>query len=641
MVAINLPDGSVKEFSAPVTGAELASDIGAGLAKAAVAVIINGELKDLTTTITSDATVSIITTKDDEGIEILRHTCAHVMAQAVQELFTDTQVTIGPSIENGFYYDFAREESFSTEDFAAIEKRMAEIVDANIPLVREEWDRDEAIKFFLDKGEKYKAEIIGDLPEGEKISLYKQDDFADLCRGPHLPSTGKLGKAFKLMKVAGAYWRGNSDNEMLQRIYGTCWADKKQLKAHLTMLEEAEKRDHRKLGKEMDLFHFEDVAPGAVFWHPRGWKLFQGLISYMRNVQEKADYTEINTPEIMDRTLWETSGHWHNYRENMFTTQTKDERVFAIKPMNCPGGVMYYKQGITSYKDLPRRVGEFGKVQRYEPSGALHGLMRLRSFTQDDAHIFCTPEQIREECIKVVKLIHMVYKDFGFDEVKIKLSTRPEKRIGSDEIWDKLENSLRDALDHMGCEYSIDIGGGAFYGPKLDFFLKDKIGREWQCGTNQIDMNLPERFDINYVDANGERQRPIMFHRVLFGSLERFTGILIESTAGHFPFWLSPLQVVVATINSSCDDYAEKVVESLKKVGLRAELDIRNEKINYKIREHSHSKIPVIMVIGDREAEENTVAIRRLGGKTQEILALDIAIDTLCKDAVIPSSIDK
>ena len=638
MVAITLPDGSVRQFPGPVTGAQVAADIGPGLAKAALAIRIDGVLKDLTTTITTDTNLSIVTAKDGaEALELLRHDAAHVMAEAVKELYPETQVTIGPSIENGFYYDFARATPFTPDDLVKIEERMAEIVDRNEAISREEWNRDDAVKFFVDQGEKYKAELIAAIPAGQPISLYRQGNFIDLCRGPHLPSTGKLGKAFKLMKVAGAYWRGDSKNEMLQRIYGTAWFDKKELDAYLHMLEEAEKRDHRRLGREMNLFHFQEEAPGAVFWHPKGWRLFQSLIAYMRQRQDQAGYVEINTPDIMDRSLWETSGHWATFRDAMFTTTTEDDRVYCIKPMNCPGGIQVFKQGIKSYRELPLRMAEFGKVHRYEPSGSLHGLMRVRSFTQDDAHIFCTPEQLQQECRTVVALIMDIYKDFGFENVRIKFSDRPEKRIGSDEVWDFLESSLKGALEEMGHDYTLNPGEGAFYGPKLEFVLRDAIGRDWQCGTLQVDMNLTERFDVTYVGEDGQKHRPVMLHRALFGSLERFTGILTEHYAGKYPLWLAPVQVVVASIVSEVNDYAEEVVAALRKAGLRVEADLRNEKINYKVREHSLAKVPVILAIGKREAENRQAAMRRLGSNGQEILAIDDLIATLVSEAASPA----
>ena len=635
MVSIKLPDSSVLSFDGATDGAQIAAKIGAGLAKAALAIKVNGKLQDLATPIASDADIDIITAKSPEGLDIIRHTCSHVMAQAVQELYPETQVTIGPAIENGFYYDFAREKPFTLADLEAIEKRMAEIVDRDEPIVREEKSREDAIAFFKNKGEKYKVELIEDLPADAVISFYRQGDFIDLCRGPHLPSTGKVGKAFKLMKVAGAYWRGDSSREQLQRIYGTAWADKKALDAYLVQLEEAEKRDHRKLGREMDLFHFEDVAPGDIFWHPHGWTLFQTLINYLRKRQNDVGYVEINTPQIMDRVLWETSGHWDWYRENMFTT-TIEDRVFCVKPMNCPGGILVFKQGIKSYRDLPQYIAEFGRVHRYEASGALHGLFRVRAFTQDDAHIFCTPEQLEDECQKVVRLMLDIYDAFGLKDVSIKLSTRPAERIGADELWDKTETALAQALTDMGYKYTLNPGDGAFYGPKLDFKVKDAIGREWQLGTLQVDMNLPERFDVSYIGEDGEKHRPIMLHRALFGSLERFTGIMIEHYAGKFPFWLAPVQAVVATITDDGDEYAAEVVKALKKAGIRAEIDLRNEKISYKIREHSLKKVPVVLVIGKKEAADKTVTIRRLGQEKQETLALGDVVAKLTAEAAWP-----
>lgn len=635
MVSIKLPDSSALSFDGQTSGAEIAAKIGPGLAKVALAVKVNGKLQDLATPITTDADIDIITAKSPEGLDIIRHTCSHVMAQAVQELYPETQVTIGPAIENGFYYDFARETPFTPADLEAIEKKMAEIVDRDEPIVREEKPRGEAIAFFKEKGEKYKVELIEDLPEDAVISFYRQGGFIDLCRGPHLPSTGKVGKAFKLMKVAGAYWRGDSSREQLQRIYGTAWADKKALDAYLLQLEEAEKRDHRKLGREMDLFHFEDVAPGDIFWHPHGWTLFQTLINYLRKRQNDVGYVEINTPQIMDRVLWETSGHWDWYRENMFTTEIED-RVYCVKPMNCPGGILVFKQGIKSYRDLPQYIAEFGRVHRYEASGAIHGLFRVRAFTQDDAHIFCTPEQLEDECQKVVRLMLDIYDAFGLKDVNIKLSTRPAERIGADELWDKTETALAQALTDMGYEYTLNPGDGAFYGPKLDFKVKDAIGREWQLGTLQVDMNLPERFDVSYIGEDGEKHRPIMLHRALFGSLERFTGIMIEHYAGKFPFWLAPLQVVVATITDEGNAYAREVLAALKKAGIRAEIDLRNEKISYKIREHSLKKVPVMLVIGKKEAADHTVTIRRLGQEKQETLALDDVIAKLKTEAAWP-----
>ena len=640
MVAIKLPDGSMLEMESGVNGFDIANKISSGLAKAALAITVNGKTQDLSTPITTDATVTIITGKDKEGLEILRHSCSHVMAQAVKELWKDVQVTIGPAIENGFYYDFARKEPFTTEDFAKIEAKMHEIVKRDEKLERIVMPRNEAIKFFKDKGEHYKAEIIEDLPEDETISLYRQGDFTDLCRGPHVPSTGKIGDAFKLMKVAGAYWRGDATKEMLQRIYATAWASKKDLDEYLKMMEEAAKRDHRKLGKEMDLFHFEpEYAPGAVFWHDKGYKIYRKLIEYMRRRQENNGYIEICTPRVMDRCLWETSGHWDKYGAHNYSGQTEDKKWFCIKPMNCPGGLLVYKQGIKSYRDLPLRVAEFGKVNRYEASGALMGLMRVREFTQDDAHIFCTPEQMEAECITTLKLILDIYKDFGFKDVKIYLSTRPDSiyRIGSDEIWDLCENALAHALESHGYAYEINPGEGAFYGPKLEFILKDAIGREWQCGTIQVDMNLPQRFDISYIGEDGEKHQPVMLHRALFGSIERFLGILIENHAGKLPLWLSPEQVVVCPITSDMDDYAEEVTKLLKANGLYAKSDLRNEKISYKVREHSVAKIPVIAVVGAKEKEDRTVTVRRIGSDKQEIVKLDDFIKALVEEAKMPS----
>ena len=637
MVAIKLPDGSVMEMESGVSGFDVAEKISAGLAKAALAVKVNGKLTDLSTPITTDATVTIITGRDKEGLEILRHSCSHIMAEAVKELWPDVQVTIGPAIENGFYYDFSRKEPFTTEDFEKIEARMHEIVKRDEKVERKVLPRNEAIKFFKDLGEHYKAEIIEDLPESEVISLYSQGNFTDLCRGPHVPSTGKVGDAFKLMKVAGAYWRGDSTKEMLQRIYATAWADKKDLKAYLEMLEEAAKRDHRKLGREMDLFHFEpEYAPGAVFWHDKGYRVYRKLIEYMRNRQEHNGYVEISTPRVMDRCLWETSGHWEKYGAHNYSGQTEDKKWFCIKPMNCPGGLLVYKQGIKSYRDLPLRMAEFGKVNRYEASGSLMGLMRVREFTQDDAHIFCTPEQMEEECITTLKLILDIYKDFGFNEVKIYLSTRPEKRIGSDEIWDLCEKSLANALTSHGYAFEINEGEGAFYGPKLEFILRDAIGREWQCGTIQVDMNLPQRFDISYIGEDGEKHQPVMLHRALFGSIERFLGILIENHAGRLPLWLSPEQVVVCPIVSEFDGYAEEVAAAMRKAGLLVKTDLRNEKINYKIREHSVAKIPVIAVVGAKEKENRTVTVRRIGSDKQETFALDDLIKSLEEEAKMP-----
>lgn len=640
MVAIKLPDGSIMNMESGVNGFDIAEKISSNLAKAALAITVNGKTQDLSTPITTDATVTIITGKDKEGLQIIRHSCSHVMAQAVKELWPDVQVTIGPAIDNGFYYDFARKEPFTTDDFAKIEAKMHEIVKRNEKLERIVMPRNEAIAYFKNLGEHYKAEIIEDLPEDETISLYRQGGFTDLCRGPHVPSTGKVGDAFKLMKVAGAYWRGDSTKEMLQRIYATAWAGKKDLDEYLKMLEEAEKRDHRKLGKEMDLFHFEpEYAPGAVFWHDKGYKIYRKLIEYMRKRQENNGYIEVATPRIMDRCLWETSGHWDKYGAHNYSGKTEDNKMFCVKPMNCPGGLLVYKQGVKSYRDLPLRMAEFGMVNRYEASGSLMGLMRVREFTQDDAHIFCTPEQMEEECVSTIKLILDIYKDFGFDDVKIYLSTRPDSiyRIGSDEIWDLSEKALANALEHNGYKYEINPGEGAFYGPKLEFILKDAIGREWQCGTVQMDMNLPQRFDISYIGEDGEKHQPVMLHRALFGSIERFLGILIENHAGKLPLWLSPEQVVVCPVTNDFDDYAESAAKALKAAGLYVSTDLRNEKITYKIREHSVAKVPVIAVVGAKEKENGTVTIRRIGSDKQEILKLDDLVKVLSQEAQMPS----
>ncbi|MEM7431161.1 MAG: threonine--tRNA ligase [Pseudomonadota bacterium] len=629
MPNITLPDGSVREFDAAVTGGDVAAGIGEGLARAAVAVRVNGELYDLNRDIDEDANLEIITRDSDDGLELLRHDAAHVLAEAVKELWPDTQVTIGPAIENGFYYDFAREAPFTENDLATIEERMREIVDRDEAVTREVWQRDDAVEFFRGIGEDYKAEIIESIPAGETLTLYKQGEFIDLCRGPHLPSTGKLGKAFKLTHVSGAYWRGDSANAMLQRVYGTAWSTDKQLRQYLHRLEEAEKRDHRRLGRIMDLFHFQEEAPGAVFWHPKGWSLFQNLISYMRDRNTAAGYQEINTPEVVSRSLWEASGHWESFGDNMFTTDTADGRTYAIKPMNCPGHVQVFKQGITSYRELPVRLGEFGKCHRYEPSGALHGMMRVRAFTQDDAHIFCTPEQITDESIAVSQLILDIYRTFGFDDVRIKFADRPEVRVGEDAVWDQAESALLKALEVSGLEYTHNPGEGAFYGPKLEFVLRDAIGRDWQCGTLQVDLNMPGRLGATYIGEDGEKHTPVMLHRAIFGSLERFTGILIEHHAGNLPLWLSPVQARVLTITSDADDYAYQVAAELRAAGLRAEVDSRNEKISYKVREHSVEKIPVLLAVGQREVEEKTIAMRRLGSKKQVVMSLDDALAAL------------
>jgi len=604
------------------------------LADEALAIRVDGALHDLSSKTDNDTDVEFVTRDQPEVLELLRHSAAHILAEAVKELYPETQVTIGPTIENGFYYDFAREQAFSPEDVVAIEARMREIVARDEPVERELWARDEAIRYFESKGEHYKAEIIAGIPSTEPLSVYRQGEFRDLCRGPHLPSTGKLGTAFKLMKVAGAYWRGDHRNPMLQRIYGTAWRDRTELEAYLHQLEEAEKRDHRKLGREMDLFHFQEEASGAVFWHPKGWTLFQSLIGYMRQRQSRAGYVEINTPDIMERSLWERSGHWEKFGENMFTTEAKEDRVFALKPMNCPGGVQVYKQGVKSYRDLPLRMAEFGKVHRFEPSGALHGLMRLRAFTQDDAHIFCTEEQITQECRIVCQLILNIYSDFGFDDVRVKFSDRPEKRIGSDEIWDKSEAALQKAIEAAGLTYTTNPGEGAFYGPKLEFVLRDAIGRDWQCGTLQVDLNLPARLGAFYVAPDGEKRPPVMLHRALFGSLERFTGILLEHYAGKLPLWLAPVQAVVATVTSDGDSYANEVTAQLTAHGLRVEADLRNEKIGYKIREHSAAKVPVLLIVGKREANDGTVSLRRLDREGSETLYLREAFVRLETEAL-------
>ncbi len=635
-VKITLPDGSVKAFDAPPSGAELAASIGPGLAKAALAISIDGEMVDLATLIEADAKVSIITAKSDEALDLLRHDAAHVMAEAVKELYPETQITIGPVIEDGFFYDFSRSEPFTLDDLPKIEARMREIVKRDEVIGREEWERKKAIKFFKDQGEIYKAEIISDLPGDEVISLYRQGDFIDLCRGPHLPSTGKLGTNFKLMKVAGAYWRGDSNNEMLTRIYGTCWADKKDLAAYLHRLEEAERRDHRKIGKQMHLFHFQEDAPGMPFWHENGWTIFQMLQTYLRKKLDKADYKEVHTPQLLDRAFWEKSGHWDKFGENMYTLEADDTQL-AVKPMNCPCHVQIYNQTIHSYRELPLRLAEFGSCHRNEPSGALHGLMRVRSFIMDDAHIFCRPDQIISETKIFCDLLKGIYKDLGFEEVFIEFSDRPAVRAGSDEVWDQAEAALLEAVKATGLDYTVNPGDGAFYGPKLDFILKDVIGRKWQCGTWQVDFVLPERLNANYIAEDGQKHRVVMLHRAILGSFERFIGILIEHYAGLFPFWLAPVQVVVATITHEGDAFAKKAYAALRDAGLRARLDLRNEKINYKVREHSVAKTPVIFVIGKRETEAGTVSIRRLGLEKQKTIALEDAIQGLVKDARIPS----
>jgi threonyl-tRNA synthetase len=636
MVNITLPDGNTLNFSKAVTGFELAASISKSLEKKAIAIKVNGKLLDLSREITKDAQIEIITSDTEEGIEIIRHDAAHILAQAVKELWPETQVTIGPTIENGFYYDFARKEPFTEEDLREIEKGMQKIIARNDKIERQVLSRDEAIKYFKKLGEHYKVEIIQDLPADEEITLYHQGSFADLCRGPHAPSTGKV-KAFKLLKVAGAYWRGDSNKEMLQRIYGTAWASKEDLDQYLHQLEEAKKRDHRNIGKEMELFHFQKEAPGAVFWHQKGWFLFQKLVNYMRERNTRADYLEISTPELIDRSLWETSGHWEKFGENMFVTETPDEkRTFAIKPMNCPGCVQVFNQGLKSYRDLPLRLSEFGKVHRYEASGALHGLMRVRAFTQDDAHIFCTEDQLAEESRKICELVVQIYRDFGFNDMRVKFSDRPEKRIGSDEVWDKAEAALKQAVESMGFDYKLNPGEGAFYGPKLEFVLRDAIGRDWQLGTLQVDFNLPTRLGATYIAEDGSKRIPVMLHRALFGSLERFLGILLEHYAGKLPLWLAPTQVVVASIINDVDDYAWKVYNELKKAGISAELDLSTEKISYKVRKHSLAKVPIILALGKQEAANNSVSVRRLGEEQQEILDLLKFLSKLKDEAKSP-----
>jgi len=655
-VSLTFPDGSKREYPAGTTGRDVAESISKSLAKKAVAIALDGELTDLSDPV-RDGTLEIVTRTDPRALELIRHDTAHVMAEAVQELFPGTQVTIGPVIENGFYYDFAKKEPFTPEDLPVIEKKMKEIIARNKPFTKEVWSRDEARKVFEDKGEAYKVELIEAIPADQDLKIYKQGDWFDLCRGPHMASTGQIGTAFKLMKVAGAYWRGDSNNPMLTRIYGTAWADQAELDAYLHMLEEAEKRDHRRLGREMDLFHFQDEGPGVVFWHSKGWRMFQNLVAYMRRRLE-LDYEEVNAPQILDKSLWETSGHWGWYQENMFAVKSAhaftnpddenaDNRIFALKPMNCPGHVQIFKHGLKSYRDLPIRLAEFGNVHRYEPSGALHGLMRVRAFTQDDAHVFCTEEQLEAECLKINDLMMSVYRDFGFEEVVVKLATRPEKRVGTDAMWDHAEDILRKVLDKMAAEsggrikVGINEGEGTFYGPKFEYTLRDAIGRDWQCGTTQVDFNLPERFGAFYIGADSEKKQPVMVHRAICGSLERFLGILIESHAGHMPLWFAPLQVIVATITSEADEYGATVAQKLRDAGLQVETDFRNEKINYKVREHSLAKVPVILVCGMREAEEKAVNMRRLGSRDQVSMTLDDAIAQLVKEATAPDILRK
>ena len=642
MPVITLPDGSTRAFDGAVTGTTVAAAIGPGLAKAALAMELDGKLVDLATPVEADASLRFVTRKDPEALELIRHDAAHVLAEAVQELFPGTQVTIGPAIEDGFYYDFARNEPFKPEDFPAIEAKMREIVARNAGFVREVWPREEAILFFEEKGERYKAELIRDLPADVPISIYRQGEWLDLCRGPHMRSTGDIGSAFKLMKVAGAYWRGDHRNAMLSRIYATAWRDQKELDAYLLRLEEAERRDHRKIGKEMDLFHLQEEAVGSIFWHPKGWKLYRALEDFMRRRLDDADYQEVRTPQLVDRKLWIASGHWEKFRENMFIATVEDEsekdRVLALKPMNCPCHVQIFNQGLRSYRELPLRMAEFGACHRYEPSGALHGIMRVRSFTQDDAHIFCTEEQIAGETVKFVALLSAIYRDLGFESFRVKFSDRPEKRAGTDEVWDHAEGALHEACRIANVEYEMNPGEGAFYGPKLEFVLRDAIGRDWQCGTLQVDFVLPERLDAEYVAEDGTRKRPVMLHRAILGSFERFIGILIEQHAGRFPLWLAPVQVVVATIVSDADAYAGQVGLALRAAGLRVELDTRNEKINRKVADHIAGRVPLMVVIGRREAEEGKIVLRRLPGREQETLSLDEAVAKLAAEAAPPDA---
>ncbi|MBH62688.1 MAG: threonine--tRNA ligase [Alphaproteobacteria bacterium] len=639
MVALTLPDGQVRQYDAAVSGADVAADIGPGLAKAALAIRVNGDLWDLSRDLGDDADIAIVTAKDEDAVvlDLLRHDAAHVLAEAAKELYPDIQVTIGPAISDGFYYDFSRDEPFTPEDLEAMEARMHEIVDRNEEVTREVWDRDAAIELFKSMGEHYKAEIISEIPGDEPITLYRQGEFIDLCRGPHLPSMGKLGHAFKLTKLAGAYWRGDARNEMLQRVYGTAWRNEKELKAYLHRLEEAERRDHRRLGREMDLFHFQEEAAGMAFWHPKGWTLYRTVEAYMRRTLEAAGYVEVKTPQLVDRMLWEASGHWEKFRENMYTSES-EERIFALKPMNCPCHVQIFNQGVKSYRELPLRMAEFGSCHRYEPSGSLHGLMRVRGFVQDDAHIFCTEDQINSETKKFCELLTGIYRDFGFEEVQARFSDRPEVRAGTDETWDKAEGALRDAVEEAGIDYTLNPGDGAFYGPKLDFELTDAIGRQWQCGTLQVDFVLPERLDAEYTGEDGARHRPVMLHRAILGSFERFIGILVEQYAGGFPLWLAPTQVAVTTITHDGNAFASEVAERLKAAGLRVVLDTSAEKINYKVRLHSHAKVPAIIAVGKREAEDGSVSIRRLGSKEQQSLALDEAVARLSDEARAPGT---
>jgi len=633
MPEIKLPDGKKILFNKTVDGFEVAKKISKSLAKEACVMYVDGNLKDLSFHIEKDSEIKIITPKDKEGLEVMRHDTAHLLAMSVQELFPGTQVTIGPVIDDGFYYDFSQKKPFTEDDLIKIEKKMQEIVDRDELTKKEIWSRKDAIDHFEKIGEKYKAEIIRSIPNEEEVSIYYHGKWHDLCRGPHLPSTGKIGKAFKLIKVSGAYWRGDSNNEMLQRIYGTCWRNKKELDEYLFRLKEAEKRDHRKLGKEMDLFHFREESPGAVFWHHKGWSLFQTLVGYMRQKQKNAGYKEINTPEMLDKTLWEQSGHWEKFGENMFTSETPDEKTFAIKPMNCPGCIQVFNQGLKSYRDLPLKLSEFGKVHRYEPSGALHGLLRVRAFTQDDAHIFCTEDQITEECLSVTNLILEIYKDLGFKNVLLQFSDRPKKRVGDDKIWDKAESALLGAIKQSKLQYEINKGEGAFYGPKIDFVLRDAIGRDWQCGTLQVDLNLPSRLGATYVSNDGSKKVPVMLHRALFGSLERFIGILIEHYAGKLPLWLSPLQAIVLPISPKFDNYAKKIFKEFEKAGINTEMDLKNQKIGFKIREHSLSKVPLLIICGEKEMKKKSVTIRRFGSEKQDTMKLDKAIKQIYKES--------
>ena len=641
-VTITFPDGAARAFPKGTTGTEIVGGISKSLLKKTLAMALDGVVRDLADPIEADAGIEFLNRDDPRALELIRHDCAHVMAEAVQDLWPGTQVTIGPVIEDGFFYDFAKEDPFKPEDIPKIEKKMQQIIANNAPFTKEVWSRADTKKHFAAQGEHYKVELVDAIPDGEDVKIYKQGTWLDLCRGPHMVSTGQIGKAFKIQKFAGAYWRGDAKNAQLQRIYGTAWANEKDLKAYLTRLEEAEKRDHRKLGREMDLFHFQEEAPGSVFWHAKGWDLFLSLISYMRRRQEDAGYVEVNSPDMMDRTFWELSGHWENYRENMFVSETEDDRTFCCKPMNCPGHVQIYKNGLKSYRDLPLKMAEFGKVHRYEPSGALHGLLRVRHFTQDDAHIFITEDQLMKECLAINDLMLSIYQDFGFEDIFIKLSLRPEKRVGADDLWDKAEKALSDVLDEVKArsngkvKTAINPGEGAFYGPKLEYVLRDAIGREWQCGTTQVDFNLAERLGAFYIDEKSEKRTPVLIHRAMFGSLERFTGILIENYAGHLPLWLSPLQAVVCTIVSEADDYACQIHEKLRAAGLKSSLDLRNEKINYKVREHSLAKVPVLLVVGKREADEGKVSIRRLGSKDQTVVSLDQALTILSAEAIAP-----